>query len=271
MNLNVSAYIIFYNNEHTLSDSVNSLLNQTYKIDEIILIDDGSTDNSYDVASRFQLRVIKNKNNCGRGYSRKLAHDSLNGDFILSLDATNILPKTFLEKGLKWFKNPNICALYGRICQRTRNTLSEKWRSVHLFKDNINQEIMFNDTFITYGSIVRNNMYKIIGGYDNDLKFNEDLDLGSRFKKNGFITVFDPSLEVISISNESVFKTLERYSRWYSGYGEKQSLRDYFKNTIYSVRHMVMLDFRLQNYSSIPVSLICPHFQFLFQFIKYSL
>ena len=60
MNEKVTAYIIFYNNEDTIKDSISSLLNQTVHIDQIILIDDGSRDNSYNEAASFNLPIIKN-------------------------------------------------------------------------------------------------------------------------------------------------------------------------------------------------------------------
>ena len=266
----ITAYIIFYNNEDTVKESISSLLAQTINIDQIILIDDGSSDNSYSEASSFNLPIIRNKSNLGRGFSRSVAHEYSNNEFVLSLDATNILPKDFIENTLIWFIDEKVAAVYGRITQREKNTLSEKWRSVHLFKDQIKQEIKVNDTFISYGSIIRRNSYNKVSGYNKGLRFNEDNDLGKKLIRSGCNIVFDPNLEVISISNESILKTLERYSRWYSGYGNIPKLRNYLRNIIYSLTYMVKEDFNNKYYSCIVVSLVCPHFHFLYQFYLFG-
>ena len=270
MNEKVTAYIIFYNNEDTIKDSISSLLNQTVHIDQIILIDDGSRDNSYNEAASFNLPIIRNKSNFGRGFSRATAHEQSNNEFVLSLDATNILPKDFIENALDWFLDEEVGAVYGRICQREKNTLSEKWRSIHLFKDQIKQEKKVNDTFISYGSIIRKNAYNEVNGYDKKLRFNEDNDLGKRFKKTNYDVIFDPKLEVFSNSKEGILKTLERYTRWYSGYGNTPKLKNYFKNIIYSINYMIKEDFKNKYYCCIFVSLICPHFQFLYQFFLFG-
>jgi biofilm PGA synthesis N-glycosyltransferase PgaC len=270
MNEKVTAYIIFYNNEDTIKDSISSLLNQTVHINQIILIDDGSSDNSYNEAASFNLPIIRNRSNLGRGFSRAIAHEHSKSDFVLSLDATNILPRNFIENTLHWFKDENVGAVYGRICQREKNTLSEKWRSIHLFKDHIKQEIKVNDTFISYGSIIRGNAYKQVNGYNKNLRFNEDNDLGKKFKKTNYDVIFDPKLEVFSISKEGIFKTLERYSRWYSGYGNIPNLKNYFKNIIYSINYMIKEDFHNKYYCCIFISLICPHFHFIYQYYLFG-
>lgn len=266
----VTAYIIFYNNESTVKDSISSLLNQTVHIDQIILIDDGSRDNSYNEAASFNLPIIKNYSNQGRGFSRAIAHENSKSEFVLSLDATNILPRNFIENALQWFDDENVGAVYGRICQREKNTLSEKWRSIHLFKDHIKQEIKVNDTFISYGSIIRGNAYNQVNGYNKNLRFNEDNDLGKKFKKSCYNVIFDPKLEVFSISKESIIITLERYSRWYSGYGDVPKLSNYLRNIIYSLNCMIKEDFNNKYYCCILVSLISPHFQFLYQFYLFG-
>lgn len=266
MNEKVTAYIIFYNNEDTIKDSISSLLNQTVHIDQIILIDDGSRDNSYNEAASFNLPIIKNYSNSGRGFSRSIAHEHSKNELVLSLDATNILPRNFIKNALHWFENENVGAVYGRICQREKNTLSERWRSTHLFKDQIKQEKKVNDTFISYGSIIRKVAYNQVNGYDKKLKFNEDDDIGIRLKKTNYDIIFDPKLEVFSISKEGIFKTLERYSRWYSGYGDFPKLKNYFKNIIYSFKYMIKEDLNNKYYCCIFVSFICPHFQLLYQF-----
>ena len=61
--MKISAYIIFYNNENTILDSINSIITQTHKVSEIILIDDGSTDNSHELLKGLNFKIYQNKKN----------------------------------------------------------------------------------------------------------------------------------------------------------------------------------------------------------------
>ena len=137
--MKISAYIIFYNNENTILDSVNSIITQTHKVSEIILIDDGSTDNSYELLKGLNFKVYQNRKNRGRGFSRRLAHQLCTGDIILSLDATNVIDKDFISRAFEILMEEDLDAIYGRICQKNKVSISEKWRSTHLFKDYIKQ------------------------------------------------------------------------------------------------------------------------------------
>ena len=61
----ISVIMGIYNCEHTLEDAINSIINQTYTDWELIMCDDGSTDNSYEIAKKFEkedkrIKVIKN-------------------------------------------------------------------------------------------------------------------------------------------------------------------------------------------------------------------
>ena len=69
----VSIYIPAYNAEKTIKDCINSIINQSKKFDEIIVIDDNSTDDTLKILREFSnLNVIENKSNMGLGYNRNL-------------------------------------------------------------------------------------------------------------------------------------------------------------------------------------------------------
>ena len=76
-NAKVSVIVPTFNNELYLSQCINSVLNQTYKNYEIIIINDGSNDNSLNIAKEFEkenncIKVIDNENK-GQGFCRNYA------------------------------------------------------------------------------------------------------------------------------------------------------------------------------------------------------
>ena len=95
---NVSVVLSFYNNEKTIVESIQSVLNQTYKKIELILIDDGSVDQSnYLIKKNFKkkknIKIFKNKQNQGLAYSLNKAIKKTNSNLIFRMDADDISKK----------------------------------------------------------------------------------------------------------------------------------------------------------------------------------
>ena len=84
----ISVIISTYNREKYIGHAIDSVLNQTYKNVEIIVIDDCSTDNTEEYLKKYKnkLRYYKNEVNCGCGISRKRGMEYAQGDYIIFLD-----------------------------------------------------------------------------------------------------------------------------------------------------------------------------------------
>ena len=94
----ISIVIPNYNNAHFLGEAVRSILNQTYQDYEIIVVDDGSTDNSRDIVSAFDKRVRYIwQENKGLGGARNTGILSAKGEYIGFLDADDQWCSNFLE------------------------------------------------------------------------------------------------------------------------------------------------------------------------------
>lgn len=92
-NPKVSILIPLYNSEKYISETISSAINQTWQNKEIIIIDDGSKDNSLKVAKKFEDNNVKiyTQKNKGSCYTRNRAFDLSSGDFIQYLDADDLL------------------------------------------------------------------------------------------------------------------------------------------------------------------------------------
>lgn len=91
-----------YNHAHYLKDSLPPIFSQTRPIDEVLIIDDASTDNSLEVLSSFQtkesrLRVIKNETNRGAIYSVNVGLREANGELVCFHSADDFLTPVFFE------------------------------------------------------------------------------------------------------------------------------------------------------------------------------
>jgi len=104
----VSVIIPLYNEEKYIIDCINSVINQTYKNIEIIIVDDKSTDNSLKKIKKIKdkrIKIIKLKENKGVSNARNIGVEVSTGDYICFLDSDDFWNKEKLEKQLKFIKD----------------------------------------------------------------------------------------------------------------------------------------------------------------------
>lgn len=96
----LSILIPCYNAEKYVAETLECCLKQTYKDIEVVLVDDGSSDNSYDIAKQFEAdaRVqVYRQPNSGACVARNLAFEKSSGDFIMYLDADDLICDNYVE------------------------------------------------------------------------------------------------------------------------------------------------------------------------------
>lgn len=101
MNIKISVIIPVYNVEKFLSKTIESILNQTFKNFELILIDDGSTDKSGQICDYYENKdervIVKHTYNKGVSSARNLGLDISKGDYISFVDSDDLIEKQMLE------------------------------------------------------------------------------------------------------------------------------------------------------------------------------
>lgn len=106
MNFNlplVSIIIPLYNSENYIAETISSAINQTWTNTEIIIVDDGSTDNSFKVAKKFEADnvIILQQKNKGASAARNLGLKKAKGLYIQFLDADDLLSLNKIEAHVK--------------------------------------------------------------------------------------------------------------------------------------------------------------------------
>ena len=108
--MKVSILIPLYNSEKVIAETIECALNQTWQNKEIIVVDDGSTDNSLLVAKSYESDILKvySQNNKGASAARNHAFSKSTGDLIQYLDADDLLSPNKIEEQVKtYLKNSN--------------------------------------------------------------------------------------------------------------------------------------------------------------------
>ncbi|MBW3006416.1 glycosyltransferase, partial [Candidatus Woesearchaeota archaeon] len=126
----VSVVILAYNEESTIKRTINSLLHQTQKPFEIILINDGSTDNTLKKAKKFKnkIRIINKKINQGRAWGYSKGFNTAKGDIVAYLDGDAFAPKNWIKELKKGFtkRQKNIACVGGYyLGYNTKNQITK--------------------------------------------------------------------------------------------------------------------------------------------------
>ncbi len=190
----LSIIIPALNEENYLPRLLVCLKKQNFKNYEIIVADADSRDKTREIAQTFGCKIVRGGLPArGRNKGVKVAK----GDLLLFLDADGLLPKDFLEKALKEFKERDL-----DIASFVLNPISERKYPKILFDIFYNYPLRIFEkrwAHAMIGILVKNDLHKSLRGFDEEIRVGEDhyyVQQGSKLGKFGVIktTEIFPSL-----------------------------------------------------------------------------
>lgn len=128
----VSIIIPVYNNEEYLSKCIDSILRQSYSNLEVLLLDDGSKDNSYKLMKEYEkkypniIKCYKNDFNIGVSKTRNKALNLVNGDYVLFIDSDDYIEPNYIEMLISNIANNDIIISGYKRVNNNGNVLFEK-------------------------------------------------------------------------------------------------------------------------------------------------
>ena len=253
------AAIPVYNSVETLPRVIAAVCAQTVAPETTIVVDDGSTDGSSACAEQAGVTLVKLGANLGRGAARARALAEAESDFVFMCDATMEAPPDFTAIALRWFDDPQVAAVFGRIVQPAACTAAERWRGRHLFKTEDSRELRQQALLATGICVLRTQAARAVGGFDPALRAGEDADLGRRLLAAGWNVVADPRLFASNLRHDSVREVLARYARW--NWPDGLRGRAWRRQLAYAVKVMAMADLRAGDPLAAILSLASPFFR----------
>jgi len=212
----VSILLPCYNGEKYLQECIQSIMKQTYNHFELILVDDGSTDNSEKIIRRYhdsRIRFIKNKKNKGIRYSLNRALSLVKGRYVARLDSDDQMHPQRLEKQVQFLERSPSVALVGSghyvvdMIGRPLNLMD------YPIKDkDIRSRIWFRNPFSHPAIMVRTEVLKEFG-YSDRYKYCEDYYLWFRIAERYEIANLPDYLTFYRVHDKNISSSHQKMQR----------------------------------------------------------
>lgn len=193
----ISVVIPVYNAEKHLEEAIQSILSQKYPEVEIILVNDGSEDNSAEIINKYVQNhhniISIYQVNSGPSAARNKGIKLAKGNFITFLDSDDYWPETCIQAQIQYLnRNPNSKIVWGKTqFFRINNSKDVETIGMPLH-------------FLNVGSaIFHRTLFDLVGLFDESLSFSEDLDWFSRAREAGVKIVKHPETVLFYRSHEA--------------------------------------------------------------------
>jgi glycosyltransferase involved in cell wall biosynthesis len=201
----VSVVIPCYNYAHFLSDAISSVLAQTIRDYEIIVVDDGSTDDTPAVARQFGSRVrYHRKPNGGLAAARNTGTKLSRGQFILYLDADDTLLPTALETGIALLEERPSCAFISGANQMIVRGEIHLPSPKRVTGDHYSALLRGNYIQMPGSVLYRRNLVSAEGGFDPSLDPLADYDLYLRLARRHPVFHHDKLVGIYRVHNANM-------------------------------------------------------------------
>lgn len=239
----VSIIIPNYNHSRFLDERINSILNQTYRNFELIILDDKSTDNSLEVISQFKdnphiSHIVVNEKNSGSTFKQWYKGLSLaKGELIWIAESDDSCKESFLEKNVENLVDNPECVLSfscsrrmdmtGKIGEKRQASLFDK--DIILDGDRFNQKYMYRGTAIINASAVvfRRNAGMLVNTIYTNYKSGGDRVFWMEVAKQGQVHIISEPLNYFRSHGDN---TTSRYFQDGTSFFEAKNTYDFIKN-----------------------------------------
>jgi glycosyltransferase involved in cell wall biosynthesis len=192
----VSVVLPTYNRAYLIDRAIRSVLNQTYKDFELIVIDDGSTDNTEKVVKEFRekdkrIKYIQHEKNKGAAVARNTGIKAAKGEYIAFQDSDDEWVPEKLEKQMKAFDKatPNVGVVYTDMQRRNKDGGIKYWHSPTVIYGNLINQKTLDYQVMNIGiqsALIKKECFNRIGLFDENFPGYEDLELFIRLSKDCF-------------------------------------------------------------------------------------
>jgi glycosyltransferase involved in cell wall biosynthesis len=235
--MKISFLLVTYNEIKYIEKCLNSILKQTYRNFELIIVDGGSNDGTIDFIKSFMMannseidiNLLNNpKKILAAGWN--LAIQNARHEYVIRIDAHAEIPENFLAKNVEHMQNqpPEVAAVGGRVVTETDNTFLG--RALNLFfSSKIGVGISFRNkskagySYTVPFGLYRKSVFTEVGYFNEDFERAQDSEFHARVLKKGYKFYFAPDIASIYYSRNTIKASLRKLFK--NGYWNYKNLR----------------------------------------------
>lgn len=234
----VSIIIPTYNRAGTIERAIDSVLGQTYQDFELIIVDDGSTDDTQRIVDSYKdsrVRYLRTDERHGANHARNIGIQNAQGEYIAFQDSDDVWLEVKLEKQMNVFQmHDDVDIVFSRFMRRFLDGSTKLIPNKNLTQDILGKDIAHilsrGNVISTQTMIVRKQCFVQYGLFDVEVPRFQDWEINLRFaEKVRFFCVDEPLVEVFETENsithsarsglEGLMLIVKKHEKFFRRYG----------------------------------------------------
>ncbi|TDX58925.1 glycosyltransferase family 2 protein [Orenia marismortui] len=239
--LNITAIVPTYNSEDFIEETIYSILNQSKALDEIIIIDDNSKDNTIKILDEIKetndnIKIHRLEKNYGSSQARNIGIKLAKNDWIMLMDHDDIAEPELLDKECQRLIELNkqnkedfilVHSAYQQMDEKGNKLPGiHSWKQVEPYEI-LGYEFVRNRIISNSGVLLNKQVALEVGGYDSELKYSQDWDLWIKLCQRGAFAYVDEPLVRLRRHEKNTSRKVEDFLK-----DEKRILNKYSINFI---------------------------------------
>ena len=218
----LSVLMSVYNSETTVDKSIKSIINQSYKNFEFLIMDDFSNDNTFSICKTFEenyenIKVYRNEENLGLTMSLNKLIRLSKGQFIARQDGDDVSHKQRFEKQLNYIEKKNLdgCTTRAKVIQTNKLIPGLSFYFPQSFL------LRYKNPFIHGSLLIKKTSIQKLGGYNDKFYYSQDYKLmWDLIKTGGKITIMKEPLYSLNME-ENISTLMKEKQQYYASFVKK--------------------------------------------------
>ena len=257
----VSIIVPAYNEEKVVARTIDALVETDYPYKEIIVVDDGSQDATYEVATRYinqGVKVIRRPNG-GKFAALNTGLAFTTGEIVVTVDADSMIARAAIREIVKGFEDPQVAGVAGNLKVFNRNTWLTRLQALEY----IGQIQLLRRAFEYFGSLTvaagafsafRRTALDEVGRYDPDFLL-EDFDITIKLLKAHAILHGNNEAVCYTEAPETLRDVYKQRLSWFRGdYQNFWKHRNTFFNPRFGILHKLTFPYMLMSMTLVPLA-----------------
>lgn len=207
--MKISAVVPTYNSEKIIKECLDSIIAQTHPFDEIIIVDNASTDRTREMINNYPFRKILLEKNMERCVSRNTGWRAAKNELVAIIENDSVYDKHWVEKALA-------CIERGADAVVDRRAVYKPETFISKMNDEFFKVRLLKNRYTPYSAwVFKKRILEELGGYDEGQVGFEDMELGRRLIKKGYKIAYQPEALSYHAGEPATLKQELKRSWWF--------------------------------------------------------